>query len=58
MAQTVANHWKRDVEARLKFHARVQPNGCIEWSGFRDKDGYGKITVNYRGTLRRAHGIA
>lgn len=33
----------------------MQPTGCIHWTGFLDKDGYGIITVDYRS--RRVHRV-
>lgn len=37
-----------------RFWAKVdiQPDGCWEWTGYRDRDGYGLLTVRPRGTLR------
>ena len=37
-----------------------QPNGCVLWSGAKDKDGYGKFQLNHGGRQRhvRAHRFA
>ena len=43
------------LESRLKHYAAVRPNGCIEWTGFRDKDGYG--TISYKCKKTRVHRI-
>lgn len=41
---------------RLFSRAMIQPNGCWEFSGERDKDGYGKIKVAGRRCM--AHRVA
>lgn len=47
---------KVDVRLRLEEHTVRQPNGCLEWQGFRDKDGYGVIKEH--GVQKRAHRVA
>jgi len=34
------------IEERLKAGTVIQPNGCREWVGYTNDDGYGKIGVN------------
>lgn len=43
------------VKDRLALHSK-RAGECIEWTGHRDKDGYGDITINR--TMLRAHRAA
>jgi hypothetical protein len=44
------------IEERLGAKLVRQPNGCLEWTGLTDADGYGRIGLDYRnvGTHRVA----
>lgn len=33
------------LEARFRLRIRVHPNGCWEWLGCKDKDGYGRVKL-------------
>ena len=49
-------HYWHDPQTRLVLNSKLLPNGCLEWTGVRDKGGYGQLTWNY---LRvRAHRFA
>ena len=41
---------------RLANMTKVMPNGCIEWIGHRDKNGYGNISID--GKTKRAHRVS
>lgn len=41
---------KGPIETRVFARCVAGPNGCIVWTGFKDKDGYGKIKENGKGT--------
>jgi hypothetical protein len=45
-------------EARARFESKLQPqeNGCINWTGGIDKNGYGIIQVNHK--QLRAHRLS
>lgn len=49
-----------DPRARFASKTAPQPSGCIEWTGAKDKDGYGKFQLNGGGkqTHVRAHRYA
>jgi hypothetical protein len=40
--ETHKEHYKQTILSKLNFH---QDTSCWEWSGFRSKDGYGKIKI-------------
>ena len=44
------------VAQRLVKHSKRMANGCLEWTGHRDKDGYGDIGI--KGANKRAHRVA
>lgn len=47
-----------DVASRLFWsHVVIRPDGCWEWQGSRDKDGYG-LTGLFDDRTRRAHRVA
>lgn len=47
------------LKERLAFRSEPQPNGCIHFIGFRDKNGYGRIRIGGRkGESRLAHRIS
>jgi hypothetical protein len=49
---------KEDVRTRFYRHVRkVDGEGCWEWVGFLDKNGYGKFTW-CKGVYKRAHRVA
>ena len=35
-----------DLKARIKSRVSIQPNGCWEWQGYIDRDGYGRVSIN------------
>lgn len=39
------------VAERLAAHLVRKPNGCLEWTGCRDRDGYGRIGFNRKVAL-------
>ncbi len=41
---------------RLKAHTRLSTSGCWLWTGYRDRNSYGRITVDKRS--RYAHRVA
>lgn len=41
---------------RVRRHSRALPDGCLEWTGQRDPDGYGRMKG--RGTLLGVHRVA
>ncbi len=44
---------------RLQHRLKVGANGCLEWQGFRDKDGYGQISKGKEGAgLLKTHRVA
>ena len=49
---------KRQTRAIARFRARLQPvaNGCLEWRGYCDDDGYGSLKWN--GKTCGAHRVA
>jgi hypothetical protein len=44
------------LKARLGKHSSAVVSGCIEWNGYRNSDGYGRIFVDKKGTT--AHRIS
>lgn len=51
---------RRSIAERLASLSQPTPTGCIEWVGFRDRDGYGAVMVNRRrvGAHRVAYELA
>lgn len=47
---------KEPLNDRLARWSKPSPSGCLEWLGFRDAKGYGRITVD--GEARKAHRVA
>jgi hypothetical protein len=49
-----------DPAARFARKVERQPNGCLLWTGAKDKDGYGKFQLNSAGKQQhvRAHRYA
>lgn len=47
----------RDLKAHAKLtsNSLIKENGCIEWTGLKDKDGYGML---YRLGITRAHRVS
>ena len=49
---TLAHRWPDNLLRRLVFCApTTMPTGCIEFSGCRNKKGYGRLTRGQRGVL-------
>lgn len=40
-----------DDDARFAQYVRTLPNGCVEWTGYRDKNGYGHFSANSKPVL-------
>jgi len=38
-------NWVEDPKIRLAKNARQMPNGCIEWTGYVHKQGYGRTSL-------------
>jgi hypothetical protein len=38
-----------DPVMRILKHAKATPNGCVEWTGTRNKAGYGVMGIGHRG---------
>lgn len=47
---------KRDLKLYLKMRSTRSSNGCIEWTGPKDNDGYGNCQINKKDW--RAHRLA
>ncbi|HQZ36793.1 MAG TPA: HNH endonuclease [Ilumatobacteraceae bacterium] len=47
-------HRKTNRHAQLYDRTERKPNGCIEWTGYRDKKGYGQLKVE-GSRMERAH---
>ena len=43
---------RASAERRLRANLTLMPNGCLEWTGYRDKAGYGHLRVGPRGKMR------
>ena len=46
----------KSIEARLKEKSWTVPSGCLEWTGYRTKQGYGKLS--FEGKDQPAHRVA
>lgn len=47
---------RSDLARRMQARAERVPSGCWEWCASRDRDGYGKVSVN--GVIVGAHRLA
>ena len=47
---------KATIQQRIEKYSTHASNGCIEWVGFKNSDGYGKLS--YLGRVRSAHRLA
>lgn len=52
----MGNHTPSDLPARMTAKVRVDANGCWEWLGYVQSNGYGK--VSYEGKARLAHRVS
>lgn len=42
----VSQSQRMAIMKRIFRYAKLQPNGCIEWQGYKSETGYGRMTVN------------